>query len=127
MDTEMVEGKAQASTLKAPIPGYGFEDFTWEMETTPGGPTVLLNGTVQEIYAELLKINPSYDGDFAETLAAAITRRIREGITYLRSVSGRPTNGPGPGNCGRVSCPYNSAIWWCNDGRLPWGQTEPRG
>ncbi|KAL4902251.1 hypothetical protein BDW74DRAFT_181097 [Aspergillus multicolor] len=122
----------------------------------PNGPTVLLNGTVQEIYAELLKINPSYDGDFAETLAAAqaaaetesktyeaadidadadagiaslhkrlpvtcnnydeaITRRIREGITYLRGVSGRPSNGPGPGNCGRVSCSYNSAIWWCND------------
>ncbi|KAL4733705.1 hypothetical protein BDV11DRAFT_175437 [Aspergillus similis] len=140
----------QASTLnlEAPIPGYGVEDFTWEMDTTPGGPTVLLNGTVQEIYAELLKINPSYDGDFADTLAAAqamaetetkseteagaaslhkrlpvtcnnydeaITRRIREGITYLRGVSGRPTNGPGPGNCGRVSCSYNSAIWWCND------------
>lgn len=37
------------------------------------------------------------------------------GITYLRGVSGQPTNGPGPGNCGRVSCSFNSAIWWCND------------
>ncbi|CBF70130.1 uncharacterized protein ANIA_11501 [Aspergillus nidulans FGSC A4] len=36
----------QSSTLalEAPIPGYGVEDFTWEMDTTPGGPTVLLNG-----------------------------------------------------------------------------------
>ncbi|OOF95837.1 hypothetical protein ASPCADRAFT_405538 [Aspergillus carbonarius ITEM 5010] len=133
---------AQASTLglEAPIPGYGVEEFTWEMETTPGGPTVLLNGT----------INPSNDGDFADRFTAAeaaagtetqsatedgaaslhkrmpvtctnydqaITRRIQEGITYLRGVSGSPSNGPGPGNCGRVSCSYNSAIWWCNDMR----------
>ncbi|KFY43022.1 hypothetical protein V495_04216 [Pseudogymnoascus sp. VKM F-4514 (FW-929)] len=37
------------------------------------------------------------------------------GIKYLRGVGGQPTNGPGPGNCGRVSCSFNSAIWWCND------------
>ncbi|KAL4791933.1 hypothetical protein BDV19DRAFT_392569 [Aspergillus venezuelensis] len=41
--------------------------------------------------------------------------RIQEGINYLRLVPGRPGNGPGPGNCGRVSCSYNAAIWWCND------------
>jgi hypothetical protein len=40
---------------------------------------------------------------------------IRRGIEYLRYVQGRPRNGPGPGNCGRVSCSYNAAIWWCND------------
>jgi len=26
-----------------------------------------------------------------------------------------PANGPGPGACGRVSCSWNSAIYWCND------------
>lgn len=40
---------------------------------------------------------------------------IVEGISYLRGVPGSPSNGPGPGNCGRVSCSYESAIWWCND------------
>lgn len=40
---------------------------------------------------------------------------IYEGIEYLARLSGKPTNGPGPGNCGRVSCSFNSAIWWCND------------
>ncbi|RAK78812.1 uncharacterized protein BO72DRAFT_457416 [Aspergillus fijiensis CBS 313.89] len=138
-----------AHGLEAPLPGYGVEEFSWEMETSPGGPTVILSGTVQEIYAELIKINPTYDGDFAElaannTLAAenhvdtssssslhkrndvtcnnypqAIRRRIEEGISYLRGVSGQPRNGPGPGNCGRVSCSYNSAIWWCNDNTAP--------
>ncbi|KAG8677681.1 hypothetical protein FPOAC1_003708 [Fusarium poae] len=40
---------------------------------------------------------------------------IATGIDYLRSVKGKPKNGPGPGNCGRVSCTQNGAIWWCND------------
>jgi hypothetical protein len=38
------------------------------------------------------------------------------GVRYLRRVQGRPRNGPGPGNCGRVSCSYKSETWWCNDG-----------
>ncbi|KAF3762554.1 hypothetical protein M406DRAFT_264296, partial [Cryphonectria parasitica EP155] len=37
------------------------------------------------------------------------------GMYYLDGISGHPTNGPGPGNCGRVSCSYDAAIWWCND------------
>ncbi|KXG46519.1 uncharacterized protein PGRI_053750 [Penicillium griseofulvum] len=130
--------------LEAPIPGYGVEEFSWEVETKPGGDKVILNGTVQEIYAELLDINPKYDLDFADILAQpndvtkedtphlqkrlavtcnnydqALRTRIQEGISHLRSVRGQPTNGPGPGNCGRVSCSYNSAIWWCNDNTSP--------
>ncbi|KAA8649879.1 uncharacterized protein ATNIH1004_002558 [Aspergillus tanneri] len=130
--------------LEAPVPGYGVEEFTWEVETKPGGPTVALNGTIQEIYAELIEINPIYDLDFAARATEAsisnddgtphlrkrfdvtcniytktLRTRIQEGITYLRGVSGRSTNGPGPGNCGRVSCSYNSAIWWRNDNTSP--------
>ncbi|WYZ36091.1 hypothetical protein EsH8_X_000738 [Colletotrichum jinshuiense] len=37
------------------------------------------------------------------------------GIEYLDKIPGQPSNGPGPGNCGRVSCSADSAIWWCND------------
>ncbi|KAI3587790.1 hypothetical protein IWW34DRAFT_876110 [Fusarium oxysporum f. sp. albedinis] len=40
---------------------------------------------------------------------------IVRGVEYLRYVQGNPKNGPGPGNCGRVSCSNNAAIWWCND------------
>ncbi|KAF5540313.1 hypothetical protein FPHYL_12086 [Fusarium phyllophilum] len=43
------------------------------------------------------------------------TTIINQGISYLRRTKGKPKNGPGPGNCGRVSCSFNSAIWWCND------------
>ncbi|RKL21674.1 hypothetical protein BFJ68_g1986 [Fusarium oxysporum] len=43
------------------------------------------------------------------------TAPIVRGVEYLRYVQGKPKNGPGPGNCGRVSCSNNAAIWWCND------------
>lgn len=46
---------------------------------------------------------------------SANTKRIKDGIKYLNSIAGQPKNGPGPNNCGRVSCSYNSSIWWCND------------
>lgn len=46
---------------------------------------------------------------------AAKGATIREGIGYLRGVNGKPSMGPGPGNCGRVSCSYDSGIFWCND------------
>ncbi|KAM7207835.1 hypothetical protein V8F20_001877 [Naviculisporaceae sp. PSN 640] len=43
---------------------------------------------------------------------------IEEGIEYLRKVPGKPVNKPGPRACGRVSCSWNSAIWWCNDKKV---------
>ena len=40
---------------------------------------------------------------------------IVDGLDHLYSAPGKAKDGPGPGECGRVSCSYNSAIWWCND------------
>ncbi|KAI1318293.1 hypothetical protein F5Y16DRAFT_419067 [Xylariaceae sp. FL0255] len=45
----------------------------------------------------------------------ANTYRIEQGASYLMGLKGTCENGPGPGNCGRISCSYNSAIYWCND------------
>lgn len=39
----------------------------------------------------------------------------KDGIKYLQGVPGEPASSPGPGMCGRVSCSYDTAIWWCND------------
>jgi len=43
---------------------------------------------------------------------------IRDGVDYLNGLSGEPHLGPGPASCSRVSCSYQSAIWWCNDVRI---------
>ncbi|OAQ72121.1 hypothetical protein VFPPC_00170 [Pochonia chlamydosporia 170] len=131
-----------ARVLNAPIPGYGIVDIQWEIETKPGGPTVQINGTIEQAVAQLHKINPNFSKDYNLNDATAdggdehdkraaqpndfdvkcfgrwvatVSKWINEGVKYLKGVKGQPTNGPGPGNCGRVSCSYDSAIWWCND------------
>ncbi|KKK16636.1 hypothetical protein P175DRAFT_0516994 [Aspergillus ochraceoroseus IBT 24754] len=121
----------------------------WEFELTPGGEKVYLNGTAQEVHRELLSRNPKWNEDFgfdskleahAHEKRAELAKRtdfsdasyfcggrweycnagaIAEGRAYLFGLSGRPTNSPGPGACGRVSCSYNAAIYWCNDDTKP--------
>jgi hypothetical protein len=107
----------------------------WEIEVAPG-QIARLNGTVQEVYAQALQINPNFklktpstparprralahqrskveDCNYPYPLAEA--SKIHDGVEYLRGVPGKPVEGPGPTACGRVSCSWKSAIWWCND------------
>ncbi|KAJ6441367.1 major facilitator superfamily transporter [Purpureocillium lavendulum] len=110
------------------VPGYGVEPLEWNVDIAPGR-TAVLNGTVQEVYAQILQIKPDYTladvvavpepralrhkrstvkcGNFA----LAEKRRIVEGINYLRRVPGAPRNGPGPGNCGRNTSPKTLDSW----------------
>lgn len=128
--------------LSAPIPGYGVVDIEWEIETKPGGPTTLVKGTIEQAVAHMHTINPNFAKDYKldvvtdgktndiDTRAAqpndfhvdcfgrwvaVVSKWINNGVSYLKGIKGQPRNGPGPGNCGRVSCSYDSAIWWCND------------
>lgn len=117
---------------------YGVEEFSWSIEVAPGQVEVL-KGTIEEVYGQAAQINPNFrapsNGPTTSQLKdrslskrnvicgnfpAADKGRIQQGINYLNNLpaGGRPTNGPGPGNCGRVSCSYNAAIWWCNDVRF---------
>ncbi|KYK55798.1 hypothetical protein DCS_07762 [Drechmeria coniospora] len=124
--------------LEAPIPGYGVEVLQWDVVVSPGKVEVL-NGTIQEVYAQALQINPDFkiipvsEMDLHERRDILERRppvecgiwplaekfRIEEGIGYLRGLEGSPSHGPGPGICARVSCSYNAAIWWCNDNTNP--------
>ncbi|KAI9151514.1 oxidoreductase [Paramyrothecium foliicola] len=128
--------KLGMASLEAPIAGYAVEAVQWEVEVSPGRFEVL-SGTVQEVYAEILSINPEFKlAPAPETVAdkpADITAlavicgnwpsankgRIEEGVRYLHGVGGRPLAHSGPGICGRVSCSHNAAIWWCNDNNHP--------
>ncbi|KAK7947905.1 uncharacterized protein PG986_008791 [Apiospora aurea] len=119
-----------------PLPGYGVEPMQWAVEVAPG-QTKLLNGTVQQVHEQALRINPEFrlvsqPQGLHQTQTQAQRRDDRilcfppyvvngwdEGIAYLRRVPGSPSAGPGPGNCGRVSCSNDCAIWWCNDVSLP--------
>ncbi|KAL2827680.1 hypothetical protein BJY01DRAFT_255602 [Aspergillus pseudoustus] len=105
------------------------------------GPELILNGTAEAVYAQLKEINPNYDADWdgigdsentdlddARTLdytlhctfhLAVPGNYIKQGIKYLRKVKGSPRLSAGPNECGRVSCSYNAAIYWCNDDTKP--------
>ncbi|KAL2070148.1 hypothetical protein VTL71DRAFT_13174 [Oculimacula yallundae] len=127
---------ALATRAEAPVSGYGIEEVSWLIPASASGPEVVLNGTIQQVYSQLLDINPGYQAEIEAAIpssqvaarglekrgdvhcggfANAATFRIREGISYLRGVGGNPVAGPGPGNCARVSCSWSAAIWWCND------------
>ena len=116
---------------------------SWELEVTPGGDKVILEGTVQEVHADLLKLNPNWDDDFFNKSSSSHLHKrtyfdasdehycggmfpvvnyeynwaIKDGISYLRGLGGVPTAPTRPGWCSRVSCSYDAAIIWCNDVR----------
>ncbi|KAJ5747690.1 uncharacterized protein N7511_009386 [Penicillium nucicola] len=131
-----------ASAITEAPEGYGIDIPEWEIEITPGGNRVILNGTIEEAHDEILKLNPKWDEEFladlpVEDQPATLVKRtdfygakyvcgkwtsarykpISNGIKYLRGIKGNPRAGPGPSNCARVSCSYKSAIWWCNDSK----------
>ncbi|KAJ0159347.1 hypothetical protein CTA2_9885 [Colletotrichum tanaceti] len=125
---------------------------TWEFEPFPG-EKVVLNGTVEQVVAELEQINPGYSpfspdaqaADLAQADASLSSARAKaqrpeiyprdkvlcntskwgnvdtyssdQGYIHLLGVKGLPRGDPGPGNCGRVSCGYKAAIWFCNDNK----------
>jgi len=49
--------------------------------------------------------------------ALARSLRIYQGTLYLDGLKDTPTMAPGPRECARVSCSWDSAIWWCSDVR----------
>ncbi|KAG6362428.1 hypothetical protein INS49_010658 [Diaporthe citri] len=129
----------QVQSLEAPLEGYEVAEFGWEVQSSPEGPLHHINGTIQDVVEYLKEVNPAYEVpevpvaelDSRQSLveprqlkvgcygwALANANDIQHGINYLKRVAGKPSNGPGPGACGRVSCSYDAAIWWCNDNRV---------
>ncbi|KAH8839851.1 hypothetical protein MCOR27_004063 [Pyricularia oryzae] len=140
---------ASPMALDSPIAGYRIETLQWSIQMGPGHFEVL-NGTIQEVMAQAREINPNFEipavpeaeekrsisptppssarlnkraHEICGIFPSASKFRIQEGISYLNRLPAgdRPLLPPGPGACGRVSCSYNSAIWWCNDNRSVWG------
>ncbi|POR31428.1 Uncharacterized protein TPAR_08361 [Tolypocladium paradoxum] len=121
------------------IPGTTVSPIFWHVRAFPDGPTLTLNGTLQEMHKRLLEINPNYEADFNRTAVATRSLEARtdftgaeyncltqvwgsvnkkgydEAVPYLQKHDGTPHMLPGPRVCGRVSCSYNTAVWMCND------------
>lgn len=123
------------------VPGAFEVRIEWDVQAFPDGGVITLNGTVQDIHEQLLKINPNYDADFnldkldtgSKKLSArnefsnstvicdpklfkkGSVYRLGQDIDYLRSLNGQPRNRGGTGACGRVSCAHGTGIWWCKE------------
>ncbi|KAK4663493.1 hypothetical protein QC763_608825 [Podospora pseudopauciseta] len=138
-----------------PATNYTIVELQWDMPITPGDAsngTVTVTGTVQQAIAQMDALYPGWNERFQSQISpradgpvvgaaldelesyncnfgtSCIISYILTGIDYLRGLEGgtKPKNGPGPGNCGRVSCSHNAAIWWCNDNNaakeITWGK-----
>ncbi|KAI0153103.1 hypothetical protein GGR57DRAFT_156232 [Xylariaceae sp. FL1272] len=118
--------------------GYSLADVTWTVPIVEGGADHTFNGTVQEVFAQInharaqqgldplddptvnsterVDIKRSYDKTLCNVglTASADEWRIYQGIEYLQGVKGR-CGMTGPRVCGRISCSWDAAIFWCND------------
>ncbi|KAH8592927.1 hypothetical protein B0O99DRAFT_224553 [Bisporella sp. PMI_857] len=114
-----------------------FETMKYIGPTTPGGPDVELYGTAEEVYHQILAINPDFRiEDFpppehrplgkryrleprCNIYSLANYGRIGDGIYYLKRLPGACSVGAGWGTCTRLSCSYSSGIYLCNDNTFP--------
>ncbi|KAI7309610.1 hypothetical protein KC315_g12920 [Hortaea werneckii] len=121
--------------------GYEIVPAKWTGEIVPGEGPVTLEGCVESLREQILKINPDYfknqdKTSASSTLAArtiggcrgrAIGKNVQcgvpygtvhgsdisSGLVYLSNIGGCMTLGGK--QCSRVSCSYNSGIFACND------------
>ncbi|KAK3326142.1 hypothetical protein B0H66DRAFT_616987 [Apodospora peruviana] len=138
-------GAAVGGNAVDPINGYEMVDMSWAIEVAPGRVEILNGTVQEVVAQateinpgfltdELLAFPPAFPPAPAPAPAGKrrlLQRRtvkscnsesryadgfaIIEGVNYLRRVPGKPTLGPGPGECARVSCSKDSAIYWCNN------------
>ncbi|KAK0744669.1 hypothetical protein B0T21DRAFT_407751 [Apiosordaria backusii] len=122
------------------VDDFTIVDLSWDLPINPNNPDgakSTVTGTIEQAIAKMEAAYPGWNATFRATLPADInaTRTalddveidckiktdmanilaIKWGIHYLRGVTGKAKNGPGPKNCGRVSCSWDSAIYWCNE------------
>ncbi|KAH8764807.1 hypothetical protein F5883DRAFT_715448 [Diaporthe sp. PMI_573] len=139
--TAMVALVVNAVDSRSAIDGYEIVEITWTVQPDISGALPFnVTGTVQDVWKHINTTWPGYplpkmdwppaswppprpDHNLTDGYLKCVypfrmdARRsaIKEGISYLRQVPGRPGMPPGPGSCGRVSCSDQSAIYWCND------------
>ncbi|CBF84386.1 hypothetical protein AN9052.2 [Aspergillus nidulans FGSC A4] len=116
------------------FPGYEDGTTTFQVVPYPDADKITLSGTMQEVHAKILEINPIYEEDWKNvnnTYSKPEPRsdkppllncdgrngyakidKINDGISYLRKFKLPP--GLEGNTCQMVSCSYDSAISWCN-------------
>ncbi|KAI6088723.1 hypothetical protein F4821DRAFT_257562 [Hypoxylon rubiginosum] len=118
--------------------GYSLGNVTWVGNITAGGPEVTFTGaSFPEIEAQIRQANPNFAWPEHDVSSAdkamlvdhlscdlpqfyyAVRDKVIDGIDYLRGKTGQCHMDAGPYVCSRISCSYDSAIFWCNDNDTP--------
>ncbi|KAK0651174.1 hypothetical protein B0T16DRAFT_386656 [Cercophora newfieldiana] len=136
-----VSGTPLAAPRSLVEEGYTASPIYWKGVLEEGKPEFELSGySFEEIEAEAKAINPEYtiflkDGQANDTAAEdhpALSARqtpstwrpapdagaVYQGVSHLRGIAGNCRANPGPGVCSRVSCSWDSAIFYCNDNNV---------
>lgn len=136
------------SAIARPLEGYSIYTLTWNVQATPNGPHMLLNGSIDEVSAQLTKMNSNWEAEFAahtsnnavaappapekrniitgfelpncnlERWGCADTDNMSKAIDLLYRFAHEPTSGPGWGQCAQLVCWGGDSIWWCTDGAV---------
>ncbi|RDL38352.1 uncharacterized protein BP5553_02692 [Venustampulla echinocandica] len=133
-----IVARAADSDLNLPYPLVPFQ-----YNGILGGHNVQLNGTIQDIYAQMKELHPDFElehaiqsraeasnlttHDIANTFDYyccpvpghkwqwALGPHILDGIKYLKGID---ICDVGASSCVRIGCSWNSAIYLCNDNRF---------
>lgn len=62
--------------------GFKLAETQWDVDIRPG-EKITLNGTIESVYAQLLELNPTYETDNAEQIAARLAQ-LKEETTALQ-------------------------------------------
>ncbi|KAL2274197.1 hypothetical protein FJTKL_03596 [Diaporthe vaccinii] len=83
-----------ASLVPPPDPKYSVMEISWAVESIPGNATstVLLNGTVQEVYKRLTEINPDYDDVLLKYRSSKATTALPDSFHSFDSMADVPSN-----------------------------------
>jgi hypothetical protein len=120
---------------RGPTDDYQIVDAEGAIAPFRDGPTMNFTGTIEEIWPQLLEINPNFESDYIDSMsvekrtdfsnsktlcsppgfADAIAGDVADMIHAMRQVGGQPSLQGGPRVCARVSCKNKSLITWCND------------
>lgn len=119
--------------------GYTLGNVTWTGNITANEPEVSFTGpSFQDIEAQIREANPNFawpdhnttDLSFPDKVVDHVSCDIPQfwyaekywadkGIDYLKGKTGQCHIDAGPKVCSRISCSYDSAIFWCNDNDTP--------
>lgn len=80
--------------MTAPDPKYSVVGLSWAIESVPGNATstIILNGTVQEVYHNLIDINPDYDDLLRKYRSSKAATALPDSFHSFDSMAEVPSN-----------------------------------